>query len=62
MMFTLHKHFIRFQDKLYEVVQHFPEHTVQDVDGLKDFLNTSIALRKDNRLFFCNEVEEAVLS
>lgn len=61
-MFTINRQFVRFQDKLYEILRNFPEHTVNDVDGLKDFLGATIALRKDDRLFFCAEIEDAEIT
>lgn len=58
MAFTLNNHFVRFQDKLYIVKHHFPEHQIQDVNGLKEYYNSSISLRKDGRIFFCDEIED----
>jgi hypothetical protein len=58
MSFSVNKYFIRFQDKLYIAKYHYPEHQIKDVNGLKEYYNASISLRKDGRIFFCDEVED----
>ena len=31
---------------------------IQDVNGLKEYYNAVISLRKDSRIFFCDEVSD----
>lgn len=58
-MFSISKKFIRLPDKLLEVKRIFTEDRVKDIDGVKEWLDTPIVMKKEGLLFFCNEIEEA---
>lgn len=58
-MFSISKKFIRLPDKLLEVKRVFTEDRVKDIDGVKEWLDTPIVMKKEGLLFFCNEIEEA---
>lgn len=58
-MFSISKKFIRLPDKLLEVKRVFSEARVKNIDGVKEWLDTPIVMRKDGLLFFCTEIEEA---
>lgn len=58
-MFSISKKFIRLPDKLLEVKRVFSEDRIKNIDGVKEWLNTPIVMRKDGLLFFCTEIEEA---
>ena len=59
MMFSIKKEFIRFDDKLFEVVRFFREDHVKDVEAIKRHYECTMALRKNGFMYFCIEVPEA---
>lgn len=57
-MFSIHRDFIHFENRIVEVIRFFIEDHVKDVEGLKKYLQADTVLRKDNRLYFCVSVTE----
>ena len=57
-MFSIPINFIRVNDGLFRVVRTFKEGHVKNVDGLKELLHIDIVFRKDELLYFCNNVQD----
>jgi len=60
-MFSLNRTFVNFQNNLYEVVRIFSESQIKNVELVKEYLDTSLALRKNEKIYFCRLIEEAVI-
>ena len=58
-MFSIKREFIRFDDKLFEVVRFFREDHVKNVEAIKQHYECSMVLRKNGFMYFCTEVPEA---
>lgn len=58
-MFSIKKDFIRFENRLVEVVKILPGVRIKSVEGIKDLLKCDTVLRKDDFMYFCVTVEEA---
>jgi hypothetical protein len=58
-MFTLTKHFIPFNDKLFLVKKVIKEEHRPIIDVWKDHLGADTVLRKEGLLYFLQTVEEA---
>ena len=59
MMFSIKREFIRFDDKLFEVVRFFREDHVKNVEAIKQHYECTMVLRKNGFMYFCTEVPEA---
>jgi len=60
-MFSINRTFVNFQNNLYEVVRVFSESQVKNIELIKEYLDTSMALRKNGKIYFCRLIEEAVI-
>jgi hypothetical protein len=60
-MYAHSKYFIRHDNNLYELIRKFQEESVIDVNELKEFLHCDLVLRKDNYLYFCKQIEDAII-
>jgi hypothetical protein len=52
-------HFVRFNDKLLQIIRFYPDDRVRNVDEIKKWLKADIAIRKDGITYFCEEIQEA---
>jgi hypothetical protein len=59
MIFSIKREFIRFDDKLFEVVRSFREDHIKDVEAVKQHYECTMVLRKNGFMYFCTEVTEA---
>jgi hypothetical protein len=59
MIFSIKREFIRFEDKLLEVVRSFREDHIKDVEAVKRHYECTTVLRKNGFMYFCTEVPEA---
>ena len=59
MMFSLKRDFIRHEEKLLEVIRHFREDHIKDVEAVKQYYDCTIVLRKNGFMYFCIEIPEA---
>lgn len=59
MIFSLKREFIRFDDKLFEVIRFFREDHVKDVEAIKQHYDCTMVLRRNGFMYFCIEVPEA---
>jgi hypothetical protein len=59
MIFSIKREFIRFDDKLFEVVRSFREDHIKDVEAVKQHYECTMVLRKNRFMYFCTEVTEA---
>ncbi len=55
------KEFIRYNDKLYLIVEIYPEQKVKSdkIQQLRELLECDIVLRKDGLLLYCEQIQEA---
>lgn len=60
-MYTHSNYFIRHEDNLYQLIRKFQEESIIDVNELKQFLHCDLVLRKDNYLYFCKKVDDAII-
>jgi len=60
-MFSINRTFVNFQNNLYEVVRVFSESQVKNIELIKEYLDTSLALRKNGKIYFCRLIEEAAI-
>jgi hypothetical protein len=58
-MYLSSRNLIHFKDDTYQIIRIFTEENVNDIDGLRDYLECDITLRKDGQLFFCQKIEDA---
>ena len=58
-MITIKRNFIRFEDRLVEVIKILPGVRIKDVNGLKDLFECDTVLRKEDFMYFCQTVTEA---
>lgn len=57
-MFAIKREFITLPDKMVEVIRKFPESRVKNVEGIHEWLDTNILLKKNGWLFFCVKIDE----
>lgn len=57
-MFTLTKHFIPFNEKLYLIKKIIKEEHKPIIESWKEYLGADTVLRKDGLLYFLETVEE----
>jgi len=57
-MFSICKNFIRVNDHLFVVKRSFKEDRVLNVDLAKELLNAQHVFKKDDMLYFTEEVED----
>jgi hypothetical protein len=60
-MYSLTRTFVNFQNNLYEVVRVFNESQIKNIELVKEFLDASLALRKNDKIYFCRLIEDAVI-
>jgi hypothetical protein len=60
-MFSINRTFVNFQNNLYEVVRVFSDSQVKNIELIKEYLDTSLALRKNGKIYFCRLIEEAAI-
>lgn len=58
-MFSIKREFIRFEDRLVEVIKKYPTDRCKNVDGIKEILGCDTVLRKNETMYFCISVAEA---
>ena len=58
-MITIKRDFIRFEDRLVEVLKVLPGVRIKSVEGIKDLLKWDTVLRKGDFMYFCVTVDEA---
>jgi len=58
-MITIKRAFIRFEDRLVEVLKVLPGVRIKSVEGIKDLLKCDTVLRKGDFMYFCVSVDEA---
>jgi len=58
-MITIKRDFIRFEDRLVEVLKVLPGVRIKSVEGIKDLLKCDTVLRKGDFMYFCVSVDEA---
>ena len=58
-MITIKRNFIRFEDRLVEVIKILPGVRIKDVNGLKELFECDTVLRKEDFMYFCQTVTEA---
>lgn len=49
---------VGFNDKLYEIIKVFKDKENFPVEEFKEFYDCEICLRKDNLLYFCQQLQE----
>ena len=57
-MFSIPTQFIQVNDGLFRVLRAFKEDQIKNVDGVKDYLHADIVFRKDEMLYFCDNVQD----
>jgi hypothetical protein len=60
-MISIKREFIRFEDRLVEVVRACPIHRIKSVEGLKETLKCDTVLKLHETMYFCTSVQEAEL-
>jgi hypothetical protein len=58
-MFSTKRDFIRFENRLVEVIKVLPGVRIKNVEGIKELFKCDTVLRKDDFMYFCVTVEEA---
>ena len=58
-MFSIERTFITLPDKMVEVIRKYPESKVKNIEGIHEWLDTDILLKKNGWLFFCIKIDEA---
>jgi hypothetical protein len=58
-MFSTKREFIRFENRLVEVIKILPGVRIKNVEGIKDLLKCDTVLRKGDFMYFCVTVDEA---
>ena len=58
-MFALKREFIRFEDRLVEVLKKYSVHRCKNVDGIKEILGCDTVLKKNETMYFCISIPEA---
>jgi len=57
-MFSLCKNFIKINEDLFRVIRVIREEQAKDVELLKVWFSASAVYKKDDRLYFCEKVED----
>jgi len=52
-------HFVRFNDKLLQILRFYPDSRIKNVEEIKKWLKADIAIRKDGITYFCEEIQDA---
>lgn len=56
---TQRNRFVSMPDKLVQIKRVYYEDRVKDMNGIKEWLNCDVALRKNGLMYFCQTIEEA---
>lgn len=60
-LFHIPRTFLMVGDDMFEIHRIFPDKPYTDVDSLKKYFNVDRVFRKDDKLYFCFLVKEAVI-
>ncbi len=56
---TQRNRFVSMPDKLVQIKRVYYEDRVKDMNGIKEWLNCDVVLRKNGLMYFCQTIEEA---
>lgn len=60
-MTSIKREFIKFEDRLVEIIRSYPTNRIKNVDGIKELLGCDTVLKQHETMYFCISVQEAEL-
>lgn len=57
-MFAIKKEYIRWEDRLVEVVKQYPINRIKNVNGIKELLHCDVVLKQLDVMYFCTTVPD----
>ena len=57
-MFSIKREFIRFEDRIVEVVKKYPLNRIKNANGIKELLHCNVVLKQMDTMYFCTTVTD----